>query len=89
MKIGDKFQLIGSKRAATVTGIGGTSVYYLFDDNALEDSLPIMDFHMWFEPMVELPFGIVRECDCGGYTTYKSFDDHYHSYWCKSQGGKK
>ena len=36
-----------------------------------------------YEPFIKLPFGFPKvECDCGGFKTYKSMADHYHSRWC-------
>lgn len=29
------------------------------------------------------------QCDCGGFKTYNSMDQQYHSTWCKSRGGKQ
>lgn len=34
--------------------------------------------------LIEQDFGIA--CDCGGFKTYESMADHYHSDWCKSRG---
>ncbi len=87
MKIGDRFVMRGNEnRHITISGIGGTSVYYFFDGNPVEKSLPTGKFGWWFVP-TEYSKQKVDLCDCGGYTTYNSYDDLYHSSWCKTRKG--
>lgn len=48
------------------------------------DNLMNLYYDIYEPTSIELPSGLSKvTCDCGGFKTYNSMAEHYHSRWCQ------
>lgn len=71
----------------TVIGLWGAMVTmkaFLFRASGQVFDTFSNNYYDTYETDLQLPFGLsTKVCDCGGFKTYNSMADHYHSRWCQ------